>query len=317
MRTDLIEKGYHLEQQVPGSNEYVLYKLDVNGNKIERIWFSDEDKMIRRVKRTFSANGLVSEHVFDSNDQYVEIIVVSIVGDYPDGEYKKLFVSDRRHLFKVEEYIDQERVLIRESNNDGTYTVSLENEGRTIEYGQRSKDIPLEDDEDDIFAGEIYVRSGDDSVTYRCYDNGILLKECVNHCEDASEHTPESAFYDSESYLEEETVNDEKGRKIKHFEVRRGFYYNDEYSSGACINYGTTKLTEYKKDGGTRILTIDGLYVDEEEVPDDYETIYDDYTIDDGFSYEETNGEGQCIVSVKTTKVEGKDCIVTKTYRFI
>ncbi len=228
-----------------------------------------------------------------------------------------MYVSDRRHLFKVEEYNDQECVLVRESNDDGTYTVSLENEGRTIEYGQRSKDIPLEDDEDDIFAGEFFERSGDDSVTYRCYDNGILLKEIVKHCEDASEYSPESAFYNSESYMEEEAVNDENGREIKHFKVRRGFYYNDEYSSEARKNYGTTKLTEYKEDGGIRVLTIDGLYVDEEEVPDDYETIYDDYTIDEGFSYEETNGEGQCIVSVKTTKVEDKDCIVTKTYRFI
>ena len=314
MRTDLIEKGYQLEKQVQGSNEYELYKLDVNGNKIERIWFSDEDKMKRRVKRTFSANGLISEHVFDSNDQYVEIIVVSIIGDYPEGEYKKLYVSDRRHLFKVEEYIDQECVLVRESNNDGTYTVSLENEGRTIEYGQRSKDIPLVDDEDDIYAGEIYVRSGDDSVTYRCYDNGILLKELVNHCEDASEHSPESAFNNSD-YMEEETVNDEEGREIKHFEVRRGFYYNGEYIAGVCKDYGTTKLTEYKKDGGTRILTIDGLRVDDEEVPDDYETIYDDYEIDKGFSYEETNGEGECIVYVEKTKFKGKPCIAT--YRFI
>ncbi|MBR4498529.1 MAG: hypothetical protein IKI25_10595 [Bacteroidales bacterium] len=313
MRTDLIEKGYHLEQQVPGSNEYVLYKLDVNGNKIEKIWFSNEDKMKRRVERTFIDNVLASELFFDSDDQCVEVITVSIRGDYPDGEYKKLYVSDRRHLFKVEEYIDQECVLIRESNNDGTYTVSLENEGRTIEYGQRSKDIPLEDDEDDIFAGEIYVRSGDDSVTYCCYDNGILLKECVYHCEDASERSPESAFYDSESYLEEETVNDEKGREIKHFKVRRG-------SSGACRKYGTTTLTEYKKDGGTRILTIiDGLYVDDEKLlVDDYETIYDDYyeEIDYGsFSYEETNGDGECIVYVEKTKFNGKPCIAT--YKFI
>lgn len=315
MRTDLIEKGYRLKQQVPGSNEYVLYKLDVNENIIEKIWFSNEDKMKRRVERTFIDNVLASELFFDSDDQCVEVITVSIRGDYPDGEYKKLYVSDRRHLFKVEEYNDQECVLVRESNNDGTYTVSLENEGRTIEYGQRSKDIPLEDDEDDIFAGEFFERSGDDSVTYRCYDNGILLKERVYHCEDASERSPESAIYDSESYLEEETVNDENGRVIKHFEVRRGFYYNDEYSSEACRKYGTTKLTEYKKDGGTRILTIDGLYVDEEEVPDDYETIYDDYTIDEGFSYEETNGEGEYIVYVEKTKFKGKPCIAT--YKFI
>ena len=314
MRTDLIEKGYRLKQQVPGSNEYVLYKLDVNENIIEKIWFSNEDKMKRRVERTFIDNVLASELFFDSDDQCVEVITVSIRGDYPDGEYKKLYVSDRRHLFKVEEYNDQECVLVRESNDDGTYTVSLENEGRTIEYGQRSKDIPLEDDEDDIFAGEIYERSGDDSVTYCSYDNGILLKKKVMHCEDASEHSPESAFCDSESYIEEETVNDENGREIKHFEVRR------DSSSGVCKKYGTTKLTEYKKDGGTRILTIiDGLYFDDEKLlVDDYEKIYDDYYVEidyGSFSYEETNGEGQCIVYVEKTTFNGKPCIAT--YKFI
>ncbi len=61
MRTDLIEKGYRLKQQVPGSNEYVLYKLDVNENIIEKIWFSDDDKMKRRVERTFIDNVLASE----------------------------------------------------------------------------------------------------------------------------------------------------------------------------------------------------------------------------------------------------------------
>ena len=60
MRTDLLQKGYLLDKQVSRSYVYVLYKLDSNKNEIERIWFSNEDKMERRVERTFNANALVS-----------------------------------------------------------------------------------------------------------------------------------------------------------------------------------------------------------------------------------------------------------------
>ena len=225
-------------------------------------------------------------------------------------------------MFKIEEYKDHECVLVRESNNDGTYIVTLENNGIKKHYRQLWENLPLEDNEDDIVDGEIYEKLDDNLVACYDYQNGVLVQETVNHCDEevASEYSPEETFNDSESYLEEETVYDEKGREIKHFEVRRrdcdyeGEVLHDVVSEGE----GTTKLTEYKEDGGKRILVIEGEYIDGETIIDDYESIYDDYSeIDEGFTYEETDGDGQRIVYVEMKKINGNPCIVTQTYRFL
>ncbi|MBR5434959.1 MAG: hypothetical protein IK117_11045 [Bacteroidales bacterium] len=298
-----------------------MYKLDSNGNEVERIWFSDEDEMKRRVERSFIDNVLVSELFFDSNGNCVEAITVSLIGDYPTGEYKMLYNSNKKHLFKIEEYKDHECVLVRKSMFDGTYTV-LEKNGIPKLYYQHSEDLPSVDNEDDIVDGEIYEKIDDNLVACYYYKNGILEKEIVNHCDEdvASEYSPEDAYNDGESYLEEETVYDEIGREIKHFVVRRrDCEYNGEYLQDVvCHGEGTTKLIEYKQDGGKRILTIEGEYIDEETIIDDYESIYDDYSeIDEGFSYEETDGDGQRIVYVEMKKINGNPCIVTQTYRFL
>ena len=50
--------------------------------------------------------------------------------------------------------------------------------------------------------------------------------------------------------------------------------YNGEYLQDVvCHGEGTTKLVEYKEDGGKRILTIEGEYIDGETIIDDYESI--------------------------------------------
>ncbi len=322
MRTNLIEKGYIQDKQASGYKEYVLYKLDSNGNEVERIWFSDEDEMKRRIERSFIDNVLVSELFFDSNAQCIEAITVSFIGDYPTGKYKMLYNSNKKHLFRIEEYRAQECVLVRNSNYDGTYTVTLENNGVPRLYYQHSEDLPSEDNEDDIVDGEIFEKRDDDLVACYFYKNGVLARENVNHCDKyvVSGFSPKDAFYDGESYLKEETVYDERGREIKHFVVRRRNceYYGDVFEDVVCNGEGTTKLTEYKEDGGKRILTIEGEYIDEETIVDDYESIYDDYSeIDESFTYEETDENGRCIVYVEMKNINGEPCIVTQTYRFL